>query len=62
MDTPQTALCAMASVEASHHQGSQPDATGLERGAGMDLGDQRAWSLVERWSQPHERSYTQALV
>ena len=62
MGTAQVALYPVAAMEAAVRAGASSDATGLDGGAGVALGYQRARSVVERRGKPHERGLPEVLV
>ncbi len=62
MDSTEAALCGLAALEETHHQGEEADSEGDGEGNGLRLGLQWARGLVEFGSAPHEPGVLRQVV
>ena len=62
MDSAETAVHTLATVEAALHPSEEPDARGLSEETGMEIGHERTRPLVEFRSLAHEPSLSETLL
>src|SRR5215469_8260620 len=62
LDPTQAADAVVAALETQPYTSAKPAAGGVQRCAGVAVGQQRAWPVVERWRAAHARGLSKVLV